>query len=82
MHDQTVHIVSQAIRYMEDHLHDKLDLETVAAALFQIPSAPDFYKDNRLDDPRICRKTAAHGSGKASDIFRKTDYGNCFAERI
>lgn len=33
MHDQTVHIVSQAIRYMEDHLHDKLDLETVAAAL-------------------------------------------------
>ncbi len=33
MQGQTVHIVSRAIRYMEEHLHDKLDLDTVAAAL-------------------------------------------------
>lgn len=33
MQGQTVHIVSQAIRYMEDNLHDKLDLDMVASAL-------------------------------------------------
>ena len=33
MQGQTVHIASRAIRYMEEHLHDKLDLDTVAAAL-------------------------------------------------
>lgn len=33
MHGQAVSIVSQAIRYIEDHLDKKLDLETVAAAL-------------------------------------------------
>lgn len=33
MQGQTVHIVSQAIRYIEEHLHDKLDLDMVAAAL-------------------------------------------------
>ncbi|MDE7423747.1 MAG: GNAT family N-acetyltransferase [Lachnospiraceae bacterium] len=33
MQAQTVHIVSQAIRYIEDNLHDKLDLDMVAAAL-------------------------------------------------
>ncbi len=33
MQGQTVHIVSQAIRYMEDNLHDKLDLDKVASAL-------------------------------------------------
>lgn len=33
MQGQTVHIVSQAIRYIEDHLNDKLELEIVAAAL-------------------------------------------------
>lgn len=33
MHGQSVSIVSQAIRYIEDHLDKKLDLETVAAAL-------------------------------------------------
>ena len=33
MQGQTVHIVSQAIRYIEDNLHDKLDLDMVAAAL-------------------------------------------------
>ncbi len=33
MSNQTVGIVSQAIRYMEEHLHEKLDLERVAAAL-------------------------------------------------
>ncbi|MDE6314433.1 MAG: GNAT family N-acetyltransferase [Lachnospiraceae bacterium] len=33
MQSQTVHIVSQAIRYMEDNLHDKLDLDMVASAL-------------------------------------------------
>lgn len=33
MQGQTVHIVSQAIRYIEDHLNDKLELDTVAAAL-------------------------------------------------
>lgn len=33
MQGQTVHIVSQAIRYIEDHLNDKLDLDMVAAAL-------------------------------------------------
>ena len=27
MQGQTVHIVSQAIRYIEDNLHDKLDLD-------------------------------------------------------
>ncbi len=33
MQGQTVRIVSQAIRYIEDHLHDKLDLDMVATAL-------------------------------------------------
>ena len=33
MQGQTVHIVSQAIRYIEDNLHDKLDLHMVALAL-------------------------------------------------
>ena len=33
MQGQTVHIVSQAIRYIEDNLNDKLDLDMVAAAL-------------------------------------------------
>ncbi|MDE6232630.1 MAG: AraC family transcriptional regulator, partial [Lachnospiraceae bacterium] len=33
MQGQTVHIVSQAIRYMENNLHDKLDLDMVASAL-------------------------------------------------
>ncbi|MEY8392634.1 GNAT family N-acetyltransferase [Lachnospiraceae bacterium 45-W7] len=33
MQGQTVHIVSQAIRYIEDNLHDKLDLDMVATAL-------------------------------------------------
>ena len=33
MQGQTVRIVSQAIRYMEDNLHDKLDLDMVASAL-------------------------------------------------
>lgn len=33
MHGQAVSIVSQAIRYIEDHLDKKLDLETVASAL-------------------------------------------------
>ncbi len=33
MQSQTVYIASQAIRYMEDHLHNKLDLDMVAAAL-------------------------------------------------
>ena len=33
MQGQTVHIVSQAIRYIEDHLKDKLELDMVAAAL-------------------------------------------------
>ncbi|MCM1235234.1 MAG: helix-turn-helix domain-containing protein, partial [Ruminococcus flavefaciens] len=33
MQGQTVHIVSQAIRYIEDNLNDKLELDIVAAAL-------------------------------------------------
>lgn len=33
MQGQTVHIVSQAIRYIEGHLSDKLDLDMVAVAL-------------------------------------------------
>ncbi len=33
MQGQTVYIVSQAIRYIEDHLNDKLELDIVAAAL-------------------------------------------------
>lgn len=33
MQDRTVHIVSQAIRYIEDHLNDKLELDIVADAL-------------------------------------------------
>lgn len=33
MQGQTVHIVSRAIRYIEDNLHDKLDLDMVASAL-------------------------------------------------
>lgn len=33
MQDQTIRIVSQAIRYMEDHLNEKLNLDMVAAAL-------------------------------------------------
>lgn len=33
MQGQTVHIVSQAIGYIEDNLHDKLDLDMVALAL-------------------------------------------------
>ena len=33
MQGQAVRIVSQAIRYMEDNLHDKLDLDMVASAL-------------------------------------------------
>ncbi len=33
MQGQTVHIVFQAIRYIEDHLNDKLELDIVAAAL-------------------------------------------------
>lgn len=33
MQGQTVHIVSQAIRYIEDNLHDKLDLDMVALEL-------------------------------------------------
>jgi len=34
MQGQTVHIVSQAIRYIEDYLNDKLELDIVAAALY------------------------------------------------
>ncbi len=34
MQGQTVHNVSQAIRYIEDNLHEKLDLDMVAAALY------------------------------------------------
>jgi len=33
MQDQTVRIVSQAIRYIEEHLHEKMDLDMVASAL-------------------------------------------------
>lgn len=33
MQGQRIHIVSQAIRYMEEHLHDDLELNTVASAL-------------------------------------------------
>lgn len=33
MQDQTVRIVSQAIRYIEDNLNEKLELDVVAAAL-------------------------------------------------
>lgn len=33
MQGQTVHIVSQAIRYIEDHLNDKLELDIIADAL-------------------------------------------------
>ena len=33
MQGQTVHIVSQAISYIEDNLHNKLDLDMVASAL-------------------------------------------------
>ncbi len=33
MQSQTVRIVSQAIRYIEEHLHEKMDLDTVALAL-------------------------------------------------
>ena len=33
MQGQTTHIVSQAIRFIENNLNEKLDLETVAAAL-------------------------------------------------
>lgn len=33
MQGQTVRIVSQAIRYIEGHLHEKIDLEMVASAL-------------------------------------------------
>ena len=33
MQDQRVYIVSQVIRYIEDNLHDRLDLDMVAAAL-------------------------------------------------
>ncbi len=33
MQGQTVRIVSQAIRYIEEHLHEKMDLEMVASAL-------------------------------------------------
>ena len=33
MQGQTVRIVSQAIRYIEDNLNDKLELDIVAAAL-------------------------------------------------
>lgn len=33
MQDQTVRIVSQAIRYIEDNLNEKLELDVVAAGL-------------------------------------------------
>ncbi len=33
MQGQTVRIVSQAIRYIEEHLHEKMDLDMVASAL-------------------------------------------------
>ena len=33
MQRRTVHIVSQAIRYIEEHLHEKIDLDMVALAL-------------------------------------------------
>ena len=33
MQDQTVHIVSQAIRYIEEYLHEKIDLDMAASAL-------------------------------------------------
>ena len=33
MQGQTVRIVSQAIRYIEEHLHEKMDLDRVASAL-------------------------------------------------
>lgn len=33
MQSQTIHIVSQAIRYIETHLNNRLELDTVAAAL-------------------------------------------------
>ncbi len=53
MQGQTVRIVSHAIRYIEEHLHEKMDLDMVASALHysQIPPASDFYKDRRLDYP-------------------------------
>ena len=33
MQGQTVRIVSQAIRYIEEHLHEKMDLDMVASTL-------------------------------------------------
>ena len=33
MQGQTVRVVSQAIRYIEEHLHEKMDLDMVASAL-------------------------------------------------
>ncbi|KAI4439589.1 hypothetical protein C824_002076 [Schaedlerella arabinosiphila] len=33
MQGQTVRIVSQAIRFIEEHLEQKIDLDTAAAAL-------------------------------------------------
>ena len=33
MNTQTAHIISQAIRYIEEHLNQKLDLDMVAGAL-------------------------------------------------
>lgn len=62
MHDQTVHIVSQAIRYMEDHLHDKLDLETVAAALLYL----------RI----ILRGTATNGTFPIVPVFNQSSRQN------
>ncbi len=68
MQGQTVHIVSQAIRYIEEHLHDKLDLDMVAAALHYSK-----YHLHRIftktDDSRVCEKTAAYRSGKTSGAF-------------
>ncbi len=67
--------VMTAIDYIESHLHEKLDLETVAGGctFFKISFAPNVHKYDRADYPRLCTAPTVDRSRKAACAFRQTN---------
>ena len=60
MQGQTVRIVSQAIRYIKEHLHEKMDLDMVALALHY--SKYHLHRHSRMGMRRpICRRAKGGG---------------------
>jgi len=76
MQGQTVHIVSQAIRYIEDNLHGKLDLDMVALALHYSKYHLHrlFTKTVGLTIHEYAKKASAYRSGKTSGVFQGAGY--------